>query len=67
MKKNPCTKDCPNRNATCHCTCERGKAYEEYNRERNRQIREAKNKDKAYRDYKHSEADKIYKHQKWSK
>ncbi len=64
---NPCTKDCPGRNATCHTTCERGKAYEEYNRERNKQIQQAKAKDRAYREYKMTEAEKIYKHQKRSK
>ena len=31
MKKNPCTQDCPKRNATCHTTCEE---YIEFSTER---------------------------------
>lgn len=33
MKKNPCTQDCPKRNATCHATCEE---YIEFANERNK-------------------------------
>jgi hypothetical protein len=64
--KNPCTKDCERRKANCHSVCPDGIAYEEYIRERNKKIREAKAKDKPFGDYKRNERDKVIKHQRRS-
>lgn len=30
----PCTRDCPNRNATCHSTCEKYLKFEKQNKQR---------------------------------
>ena len=28
--KPPCTRECPDRSPTCHCTCERWQVYEDW-------------------------------------
>lgn len=66
MTKSPCI-DCERRKANCHSVCPDGIAYEEYIRERNKQIRETKARDNPYSDYKRSERTKVIKKQKWSR
>lgn len=56
MKKNPCTQDCPKRNATCHATCEE---YIEFATERNElhEIRhKAVAKEQAFRELRSTNA-----------
>ena len=56
MKKNPCTQDCPKRNATCHATCEE---YIEFSAERNElhEIRhKAVAKEQAFRELRSTNA-----------
>ena len=64
---NPCTQKCERRKANCHATCPDGIAFEEYIRERNKQINEAKARDNPYCDYKRSERTKVIKQQRRSK
>lgn len=37
---NPCVRDCPDRNATCHCTCEKYIAYAKWREEKRKEARE---------------------------
>lgn len=39
MKSNPCKKDCPERSATCHATCEKYSEFSEENRKEKEKIK----------------------------
>lgn len=41
----PCTKECKERRAGCHATCEKGKEWEAWNRERREAVKRAKEAD----------------------
>jgi hypothetical protein len=51
MKKCPCTKDCPERSATCHATCQRHKEWETQHREQLKAINKRKAADSGIVDY----------------
>jgi hypothetical protein len=40
MIDSPCKKDCPDRNETCHVTCEKYIAYDEENKKRRKKQQE---------------------------
>ena len=48
--KNPCTKDCPDRNATCRTECEKYKEYAQWRES----LYEERRKQFMIRDYQHT-------------
>lgn len=58
---NPCTRECQERSATCHGSCERYEAFAKNREEYREFIHEAKKRDREFNSYMREQSNKIHK------